>query len=113
MADCRVSCSVAEVSCRGKGPGVLEGENLRVVPVEAGVLEGLSGLVGRLRQIGQKRSRHPLIHVGHGLPGGHVDGQLVHHALQRVGRRDRRHGWRCWWRRCWSSSLLSWGGSPA
>ena len=31
---------VAEVSCRGEGPGVLEGEGLRVVPVEAGVLEG-------------------------------------------------------------------------
>ena len=31
---------VAEVSCRGEGPGVLEGEDLRVVPVEAGVLEG-------------------------------------------------------------------------
>ena len=43
---------VAEVSCRGEGPGVLESENLRVVPVEAGVLEGLSGLVGRLRQVG-------------------------------------------------------------
>ena len=31
---------VAEVSCRGEGPGVLEGEDLGVVPVEAGVLEG-------------------------------------------------------------------------
>ena len=72
-----------------EGPGVLESENLRVVPVEAGVLESLSGLVGGLGQIGQKRSRHPLVH---GLPGGHVDGQLVHHALQRVGRRDRRQG---------------------
>ena len=46
---------VAEVSCRGEGPGVPEGEDLRVVPVEAGVLEGLSGLVGRLGQVGQKR----------------------------------------------------------
>ena len=43
---------VAEVSCRGEGPGVLESEDLRVVPVQAGVLEGLSGLVGRLRQVG-------------------------------------------------------------
>ena len=41
---------VAEVSCRGEGPCVLEREDLRVVPVEAGVLEGLSGLVGRLGQ---------------------------------------------------------------
>ena len=57
-----------EVPCRGEGPGVLEGEDLRIMPVEAGVLEGLSGLVGRLRQVG-------------------VDGQLVHHALQRVGGR--------------------------
>ena len=27
------------------------------------------------------------MYVGRGLPGGHVDGQLVHHALQRVGGR--------------------------
>ena len=57
---------VAEVSCRGEGPGVLEGENLRVVPVEAGVLEGLSGLVGCLGQVGQKRRSNPLVHVGGG-----------------------------------------------
>ena len=25
MADCRVTCKVAQVSCRGEGPGVLEG----------------------------------------------------------------------------------------
>ena len=81
-----------EVPCRGEGPGVLEGQYLRVVPVEAGVLEGLSGLVGRLRQIAQERRGDSLVHVGCGLPGGHVDGQLVHHALQRVGRRDRRQG---------------------
>ena len=48
---------VAEVSCRGEGPGVLEGEDLRVVSVEAGVLQGLSGLVGRLGQVRQERSR--------------------------------------------------------
>ena len=53
-----------EVSCRGEGPGVLEGEDLRVVPVEAGVLEGLSGLVGHLGQVGQKRRSNPLVHVG-------------------------------------------------
>ena len=75
---------VAEVSCRGEGPGVLEGEDLRVVPV---VLEGLSGLVGRLGQVGQERRGNSLVHVGRGLPSGHVDGQLVHHALQRVGGR--------------------------
>ena len=55
--------------------------------VEAGVLQGLSGLVGRLGQEGQERSRDSLIYVGRGLPGGHVDGQLVHHALQRIGGR--------------------------
>ena len=54
MADCRVT---------GEGPGVLEGEDLRVVPVEAGVL---SGLVGRLGQVGQKRRSNPLVHVGQG-----------------------------------------------
>ena len=78
---------VAEVPCRGEGPGVLEGEDLRVVPVEAGVLEGLSGLVGRLGEVCQERRGHPLVHVGRGLPGSQVDGQLVHHALQRVGGR--------------------------
>ena len=62
------------------------------MPVEAGVLEGLSGLVGRLRQVGQERRGHPLVHVGRGLPSGHVDGQLVHHAFQRVGRRHCRQG---------------------
>ena len=46
---------VAEVPCRGEGPGALESEDLCVVPVEAGVLQGLSGLVGRLAQVGQKR----------------------------------------------------------
>ena len=50
---------VAEVSCRGEGPGVLE----------------------------QQRSPDSLIHVGRGLPSGHVDGQLVHHALERIGGR--------------------------
>ena len=83
---------VAEVPCRGEGPGVLDSENLRVVPVEAGVLEGLSGLVGRLRQVGQERSRDSLVHVGRGLPGGHVDGQLVHHGLQRIGGRHSSEG---------------------
>ena len=78
---------VAQVSCRGEGPGALESEDLRVVPVEAGVLQGLSGLVGRLGQVGQKRRGNPLVHVGRGLPGGHVDGQLVHHALQCIGHR--------------------------
>ena len=75
---------VAEVSCRGEGPGVLEGEDLRVVSVEAGVLQGLSGLVGRLGQVRQERSRDSLIYVGRGLPSGQVDGQLVHHGLQRI-----------------------------
>ena len=83
---------VAEVSCRGEGPGVLEGEDLRVVPVEAGVLQGLSGLVGRLGQVGQERRCDSLVHVGRGLPGGHVDGQLVHHALQRIRCCHRRQG---------------------
>ena len=75
---------VAEVSCRGEGPGVLEGEDLRVVSVEAGVLQGLSGLVGRLGQVRQERSRDSLIYVGRGLPSSQVDGQLVHHGLQRI-----------------------------
>ena len=67
---------VAEVSCRGEGPCVLEGEDLRVrvVPVEAGVLEGLSGLVGRLGQVGQKRRSNPLVHVGQGGGGRREEG---------------------------------------
>ena len=62
------------------------------MPVEAGVLEGLSGLVGRLCQVVQERSRDSLIHVGRGLPSGHVDGQLVHHGLQRIGGRHSSEG---------------------
>ena len=50
------------------------------MPVEAGVLEGLSGLVGRLGQVGQKRRGNPLVDVGRRLPGSHVDGQLVDHT---------------------------------
>ena len=40
MADCRVTCSRLLRSPAVARPGVLEGEDLRVVPVEAGVLEG-------------------------------------------------------------------------
>ena len=80
MADCRV-CRLLRSPAVAKG---LESEDLRVVPVEAGVLQGLSGLVGRLGQVGQKRRGNPLVHVGRRLPGGQVDGQLVHHGLQRI-----------------------------
>ena len=33
-----------------------------------------------------------LVHVRRGLPGGHVDGQLVHHGLQRIGGRHSSEG---------------------
>ena len=62
------------------------------MPVQAGVLEGLSGLVGRLRQVGQERRGHPLVHVGRGLPGGHVDGQLVRDRLECICGRHRCKG---------------------
>ena len=76
---------VAEVSCRG----VLEGEDLRVVPVEAGVLEGLSGLVGRVGQVGQKRRGNPLVHVG---LGGGEEGGGRRREEEGGGRRRREEG---------------------
>ena len=102
-----------EVPCRGEGPGVLEGQYLRVVPVEAGVLEGLSGLVGRLRQVGSGapwRPAGPRRPRSAGRPRRWPAGPPRSSA-----RRSPRPwpGWRCWWKRCWSSSLLSSGGSPA
>ena len=105
---------VAEVSCRGEGPGVLESENLRVVPVQAGVPEGQRGVHRGLLDEGQQRRGDELAHVGgrgpesHSggevagadqgeqsggdglgdvacrLAGRHVQGQLVHDALERV-----------------------------
>ena len=42
-----------------------------------------------LGQIEQKAPCNPLVYVGGGLSCGHVDGQLVDHAFQRVGRRHR------------------------
>ena len=47
---------VAEVSCRGEGPGVLEGEDLRRAR--------RGGRPGGLGQVGQKRRSNPLVHVG-------------------------------------------------
>ena len=73
-----------EVSCRGEGPGILEGQYLRVVPVEACVLEGLPGLVGGLGEVGQERCRDPLVDVGRRFAGRHVDGQLIDHRFERI-----------------------------
>ena len=103
-----------EVSCRGEGPGVLQGQYLRVVPVQAGVPEGQRGVHRGLLDEGQQRRRDELAHVGgrgpevHSggevagadqekqsrgdglgdvacrLAGRHVQGQLVHDALERV-----------------------------
>ena len=103
-----------EVSCRGEGPGVLEGRYLRVVPVQAGVPEGQRGVHRGLLDKGQQGRCDELAHVGgrgpeshsggevagadHGeqrggdglgdvacrLAGRHVQGQLVHDALERV-----------------------------
>ena len=105
---------VAEVSCRGEGPGVLESEDLRVMAVQAGVPEGQRGVHRGLLDEGQQRRRDELAHVGgrgpevHSggevagadqgeqsggdglgdvacrLAGRHVQGQLVHDALERV-----------------------------
>ena len=127
---------VAEVSCRGEGPGVLEGEDLRVVLVQAGVPEGQRGVHRGLLDEGQQghcdeltdvRGRGPEAHrggevagAGHGeesrgdglgdvagrLAGRHVQGQLVHDALERV----RWPASRCWPRRCYCSLLPRWDG---
>ena len=103
-----------EVSCRGEGPGVLQGQYLRVMAVQAGVPEGQRGVHRGLLDEGQQRRRDELAHVcGRGpeshsggevagadqgeqsggdglgdvacrLAGRHVQGQLVHDALERV-----------------------------
>ena len=103
-----------EVSCRGEGPGVLEGQDLRVVPVQAGVPEGQRGVHRGLLDEREQRRCDELAHVGgrgpevHSggevagadqgeqsggdglgdvacrLAGRHVQGQLVHDALERV-----------------------------
>jgi len=70
------------------GPGVLQSQNVRIVPVQAGVLQGLPDLISGLSQVGQQGGCNTLVDVGGGLPGSHVDGQLVHDALERVGCRD-------------------------
>ena len=53
-----------EVSCRGEGPGVLEGQDLRVVPVQAGVPEGQRGVHRGLLDEGQQGRCDELAHVG-------------------------------------------------
>ena len=103
-----------EVSCRGEGPGVLEGQDLRVVAVQAGVPQGQRGVhrglldegqQGRCDELAHVGGRGPEVHsggevagAGHGeqrggdglgdvacrLAGRHVQGQLVHDALERV-----------------------------
>ena len=120
-----------EVSCRGEGPGVLEGQYLRVVAVQAGVPQGQRGVHRGLLDEGQQGRCDELTHVGGrgpeshsggevagaghgeqsrgdglgdvgcGLPGRHVDGQLVHHGLQARTWLRRWPEWRCWRKRCY------------
>ena len=52
MADCRETCRLLRSPAVAKVPAFW----IRVVSVEAGVLQGLSGLVGRLGQVRQERS---------------------------------------------------------
>ena len=103
-----------EVSCRGEGPGVLEGQDLRVMAIQPGVPQGQRGVQSRLVDEGEQRRCDELAHVrGRGpeshsgvevagadqgeqsggdglgdvacrLAGRHVQGQLVHDALERV-----------------------------
>ena len=103
-----------EVSCRGEGPGVLEGQDLRVMAIQAGVPQCQRGVQSRLVDEGEQRRCDELAHVrGRGpeshsgvevagadqgeqsrgdglgdvacrLAGRHVQGQLVHDALERV-----------------------------
>ena len=94
-----------EVSCRGEGPGVLEGQYLRVMAIQPGVPQGQRGVHRGLLDEGQQRRRDELADGGpevHGggevagagrgeqrggdglgdvacrLAGRHVQGQLIH-----------------------------------
>ena len=103
-----------EVSCRGEGPGVLEGQDLRVMAIQPGVPQGQRGVHRGLLDEREQRRCDELAHVGgrgpqvHSggevagadqgeqsggdglgdvacrLAGRHVQGQLVHDALERV-----------------------------
>ena len=66
-----------EVSCRGEGPGVLEGQDVRVVPVQAGVPEGQRGVHRGLLDEGQQRRRDELTHVGRRGPESHSGGEVA------------------------------------
>ena len=66
-----------EVSCRGEGPGVLEGEDLRVVPVQAGVPEGQRGVHRGLLDEREQRCCNELTHVGGRGPESHSGGEVA------------------------------------
>ena len=62
------------------------------MPVQPGVLQGLPGLIRGLSQVGQQGSGNSLVDVGRCLPGGDVEGQLVHDTLQCICGRHRCEG---------------------
>ena len=77
-----------EVSCRGEGPGVLEGEDLRVVPVQAGVPEGQRGVHRGLLDEREQRRRNKLADVGGRGPESHSGGEVAGAGHGEQGRGD-------------------------
>ena len=72
-----------DLAGQGEGPGALQRQDVGVVAVQPAVSE--RGVEGRLLHVGQQSRGHSLVHVGGGLPAAtSMDGQLVHHALQRL-----------------------------
>ena len=66
-----------KVSCRGEGPGVLEGQDLRVVPVQAGVPEGQRGVHRGLLDEREQGRRDELAHVCGRGPESHSGGEVA------------------------------------
>ena len=75
-----------EVSCRGEGPGVLQGQYLHVVAVQPGVPQGQRGVHRGLLDEGQQGRCDELTHVRGRGPEVHSGGEVAgagHLALQR------------------------------
>ena len=77
MADCRVTCRLLRSPAVAKGPGVLEGEDLRVVPVQAGVPEGQRGVHRGLLDEGQQGHCDELTDVRGRGPEAHRGGEVA------------------------------------
>ena len=84
MADCRETCRLLRSPAVAKGPAFWRARISASCPSRRASCRACPAWLGRLGQVRQERSRDSLIYVGRGSPSGQVDGQLVHHGLQRI-----------------------------